>query len=141
MVMVRRGGVSVIRSPGDPDQVLADAGPDQTPPDWATEAASWPWDLPALNAAVLQSQRRRTLVAASLRQGARTSWDWQPPRDAGIAYVREHMELNDIEAMAQVPPRRLSPPQPRQEWPRKTGNSVPRSVSGGRAVSVSNWPP
>ena len=92
MVMVRRDGVSAIHSPGD----------DEPTPEMLAR-----WDFAALRDAVLASQRRRTLVAAALRQGARTAWDWDPPRDASHEYVREHMTLNDIEAMARFP--RLSP--------------------------------
>jgi choline-sulfatase len=98
MGMIRRAGTTFVRSPGDPDQILGDGDAAAL----AAEAARR-WDFAGLDAVVRTSQRRRALAAAALRQGARTSWDWQPPRDAGRAYVREHLDLNDIEAMARFP--------------------------------------
>ncbi len=92
MVMVRRGGRSLVICAGDADQGDASLRPDTAR-----------WDLPRIREAVLTSQRRRTFAAAALRHGARTSWDWQPPRDASRSYVREHLDLNDIEAMARFP--------------------------------------
>ncbi len=62
-------------------------------------------DLPALRAAVIASQRRRHLVAASLSMGAYRSWDFQPFRDASRQYVRNHLDLDDIEAAARLPRR------------------------------------
>jgi choline-sulfatase len=94
MVFIRRGGTSFVHTPSDPDPPCSAA---------LLGEVARRWDLSALHAAVLASQRRRTLVAASLRHGARTSWDWQPPRDAGREYVREHLELNEIEARARFP--------------------------------------
>ena len=92
MVMIRRDGRSLVACTGDPDQGDASLRPDMAR-----------WDLPRLHAAVLSSQRRRSFAAAALRHGARTSWDWQPPRDAARSYVREHIDLNEIEAMARFP--------------------------------------
>ncbi len=121
MVMIRRGREKFIHAPGDPDQlydVLAD-------PDERRNLAGLPeaaarvgalraevarrWDMAALREAVLASQRRRLFVAAALRQGRRSSWDWQPPRDASQQYVRSHMPLESLEAMARFP--RWMPPE------------------------------
>ena len=110
MVLIRRGGRSFIHSPGDPDQLLeGDEDANLAPREPERVAmlraeVARRWDLPGLHAAVLASQRRRTVVAAALRRGARTSWDWQPPRDAGREYVHEHLELNEIEARDRFPP-------------------------------------
>ena len=62
------------------------------------------WDLPALHAAVLDSQRRRHLVYRALRQGRYTPWDYQPVRDASRLYVRNDQELGELETMARFPP-------------------------------------
>lgn len=119
IVMIRRGDDKFIHCPADPDQLydLAD-DPDEvenradTPAYAATVAAyraevERRWDLPALHRDVLASQRRRRLVDEALRRGARTSWDHQPFRDAGETYMRNHIDLDDLEAMARFPtPRR-----------------------------------
>jgi choline-sulfatase len=66
------------------------------------------WDLSALRADVLASQKRRRLVVRALQQGRQTAWDYQPVRDASQLYVRGHMKLDDLEAMARFP-RVISP--------------------------------
>ncbi|MEO7940790.1 MAG: choline-sulfatase, partial [Burkholderiaceae bacterium] len=61
------------------------------------------WDLSALNARVLDSQRRRRLVYASLQRGKRTGWDHQPLVNAGQQYMRNHIDLDDLERRARFP--------------------------------------
>ena len=61
-------------------------------------------DLQLVYEQVLASQRRRIFVAKALATGTHTAWDWQPVRDARNMYVRSHMPLDDIEAMARFPP-------------------------------------
>ena len=43
------------------------------------------------------------LVAAALMKGAHFPWDFQPRRDASRQYVRNHLDLDDIEAAARFP--------------------------------------
>ena len=50
-----------------------------------------------------QSQRRRRLVDAALNKGEHRSWDFQPLRDASKQYMRNNMDLDDLEAMARFP--------------------------------------
>jgi choline-sulfatase len=38
-----------------------------------------------------------------LQQGRQTAWDYQPVRDASQLYMRNHMKLDDLEAMARFP--------------------------------------
>ena len=116
LVMIRRGRYKFVHSPVDPDQLydLID-DPDETQ-NLASAAAHAArvrefraetmrrWDLPALHAAVLESQRRRHLVYEALRAGRYTPWDFQPVRDASRLYVRNDEELGDLEAMARFPP-------------------------------------
>ena len=92
MLMIRRGGRSLVVCDGDPDQGTASLRPDVAHR-----------DRTGLHASVLASQRRRRVAASALQIGSRHSWDWQPPRDAGRAYVREHMDLNALEALARFP--------------------------------------
>jgi choline-sulfatase len=61
------------------------------------------WDMPRLHAEVLASQKRRHLVWQALQKGQQTSWDFQPVRDASQLYMRNHMKLDDLEAMARFP--------------------------------------
>ena len=50
-----------------------------------------------------QSQRRRRLVDAALKKGKIRAWDFQPFRDASQQYIRNAMDLDDLEAMARFP--------------------------------------
>ena len=61
------------------------------------------WDLPRLHEEVLASQRRRRFVHAALKEGTASAWDYQPFVDARNQYVRSHMPLDDVEAMARFP--------------------------------------
>ena len=115
MVMLRRNGHKFIHTPGDPDLLFdVAADPDEqtnlaVDPAHAATVATYReevarrWDIPALHAQVLASQRRRRLVAAALRHGRQTAWDWLPPRDASQMYVRNSIPLEDLEAMARFP--------------------------------------
>ena len=49
------------------------------------------------------SQRRRRLVGAALAKGRPQPWDFQPVRDAAKLYMRNTMDLDDLEAMARYP--------------------------------------
>jgi len=115
VVMIRRDGYKFIHTPVDPDQ-LYDL---RTDPDELTNLAGEPahapmvhsfrgevarrWDIAAIHADVLASQRRRHLVYGALRSGRYQPWDHQPVRDAARLYVRNDQDLNDIEAMARFP--------------------------------------
>ncbi len=113
--MIRRNGQKFIHTPTDPDQFFdLAADPDETNnlagrSEHAAQIAKYRgeiarrWNLDALRQAVLDSQRRRLLVAAALRQGRQTAWDWLPPRDASRMYVRNSIPLEELEAMARFP--------------------------------------
>jgi choline-sulfatase len=116
LVMIKRERYKFVHSPVDPDQ-LYDLIDD---PDEIRNLAPLPrqaarvqefraevsrrWDMPALQAEVIASQRRRHLVDAALRKGRYTPWDYQPRRDASRQYVRNDQDLGDLEAMARFPP-------------------------------------
>lgn len=115
VLMIRRGRYKFIHAPRDPD-LLFDLQADprelhnlaQAPAHKERVAAlrdevARRWDLPTLNARVLESQRRRRLVYASLRKGARTNWDHQPMVDASQQYMRNHVDLDDLERRARFP--------------------------------------
>ena len=73
------------------------------------------WDLAALDAAVRASQRRRHLVTGALATGEAAPWDYQPPRDASREYIRNHMDLDDLEARARFPRVRAPAATPHQD--------------------------
>jgi choline-sulfatase len=52
---------------------------------------------------VLASQRRRRFVAKSLAIGKLKSWDHQPLVDASQQYMRNHIDLDDLERKARYP--------------------------------------
>lgn len=115
IVMIRRGALKYVHSPADPDQLYdLSADPDEltnlaTDPALAATLAAFRaevadrWNLPEIQREVIASQRRRRLIAAAADNGERTSWDFQPYRDASQEYVRGHMDLEDIEAAARFP--------------------------------------
>src|SRR5208282_3119903 len=115
IVMIRRGALKFIHSPPDPDQfydLRRDSGERDNlagKPTHATEVAEFRaevakrWDLAALDAEVRASQRRRRLVDAALMKGDIRAWDFQPFRDASRQYMRNSMDLDDLEAMARFP--------------------------------------
>ncbi len=69
---------------------------------WLEEVNSR-WDLADLHQKVLDSQRRRRLVGSALSKGKLTSWDHQPMVDASQQYMRNHIDLDDLERRARFP--------------------------------------
>ncbi|WP_425040831.1 choline-sulfatase [Primorskyibacter sp. S187A] len=61
------------------------------------------WDLEAFDAQVRESQARRWIVYEALRNGAYFPWDYQPLQKASDRYMRNHMDLNDVEENARFP--------------------------------------
>ena len=61
------------------------------------------WNPPALKEKILQSQRRRQLVSGALMTGKHTAWDFQPYEDASKQYMRNHLDLNELEHRARYP--------------------------------------
>ena len=61
------------------------------------------WDLKRYDAAVRESQARRHVVYAALRNGAYFPWDYQPLQKASERYMRNHMDLNILEESQRFP--------------------------------------
>lgn len=62
------------------------------------------WDLARLDATVRESQARRHLVYEALRRGAYYPWDFEPLQRASERYMRNHLDLDALEAERRVPP-------------------------------------
>ncbi len=115
IVMLRRGAYKFIHSPADPDQLYHLASDPDELRNLAREPGSAEvlagfradarrrWDLPALHAQVVASQTRRRFIGAANALGAHHAWDYEPPRDASRTYIRNHLDLDTLEARARFP--------------------------------------
>jgi choline-sulfatase len=116
IVMIRRGAYNFIHSPVDHDQLFDlshdprerdnladDLSCAELIADFRAEVAKR-WDLAELDARIRDSQRRRRLVDAALNRGKIQAWDFQPFQKASRQYVRNSMDLDDLEAIARFPP-------------------------------------
>ncbi|WP_416798213.1 choline-sulfatase [Ciceribacter azotifigens] len=93
----------------DPDELRNLAGDPRHADDLArlTAECRERWNLRAFDAAVRESQARRWVVYAALRNGAYYPWDYQPLQKASERYMRNHMDLNVLEERQRFP--RTSP--------------------------------
>lgn len=120
VLMLRRGPFKYVYSEPDPEQLYdlsADphelvnlagrADYEAVRRAFAAEVAAR-WEPAQLRQAVLASQRRRRLAAQALRAGAHTPWDFQPQREASRQYMRNHLDLNELERRSRFP----APPSP-----------------------------
>ncbi len=55
-----------------------------------------------LNERILASQRRRRIVFGAHMAGKHTAWDYHPPCHASEEYMRNHLDLNVVEAEARL---------------------------------------
>ncbi len=116
--MIRRGDLKYIHCDSDPPLLYdIEADPEETTnlvadDAWAATAAAFAeevaarWDSEAIREDVLASQlARRTLHAAmgSASPLDRTTWDFQPSRDASDEYVRNHMDWFDAGPRTRFP--------------------------------------
>jgi choline-sulfatase len=88
--------------PGEAANLAADPAHAGRAAEMAAEVAAR-WDLAAFDAAVRASQARRHAVYPALRRGAYHPWDFQPCEPAAERYMRNHMDLNVLEAQARFP--------------------------------------
>jgi len=116
-VMIRRGTLKYVHSEADPEQ-LYDLGADPHERTNLASETSWAatlaelraevttrWDLADLYRRVLADQRRRRYVDRSLRIGLHTGWEYTPPRAGTAEYMRNHLDLNEVERAARWPRR------------------------------------
>lgn len=114
MVMFRDGRYKFIGCPADPPQLFdLEADPHELEnlakdPAHADLLADFlrrmeqHADFDALHAEVLASQKRRRVVFASHMTGRHTPWDYHPPSDAANQYMRNHLDLNDVESLSRL---------------------------------------
>ena len=115
VLMIRRGRYKYIFGEPDPDQLYdLVADPHELnnlagQPDYEAIRHSFKaevqerWNLSALRNNIIASQRRRRFLAQALMKGHYTPWDFQPYRDASKQYMRNHLDLNDLERRARFP--------------------------------------
>ena len=115
MVSLRDGRYKFNHCEADPSQLFdLDADPDERvnladDPRYADVVSRMSrkvgefWDFPAFDAAVRESQARRWIVYEALRNGAYYPWDFQPLQMASERYMRNHMDLNTLEARQRFP--------------------------------------
>ena len=115
IVMIRRGDLKFVHSPVDPDQLYdLVADPDERvnladDPDWDARVKALRrevdrrWDLDSVHADVLADQARRRLIGHALRQGTVTPWEYDPPYDGRQLYMRNHLDLNEVERRSRFP--------------------------------------
>jgi choline-sulfatase len=115
-LMIRRGRFKYIFCESDPDQ-LYDLQTDPLELDNLAGRADYEeirqtfkadilarWQPTSLKQSVIASQRRRRLVYQALMRGKYTAWDYQPYRNASQQYMRNHLDLNELERTARFPP-------------------------------------
>ena len=115
IVMIRRGTLKFVHCAADPDQLydlavdpgervnLANDPARASTVAQLREEVARRWDLPAMHAGVLADQARRRFVQQALRSGHFTPWEYTPPRDGTREYMRNHLDLNEVEHKARWP--------------------------------------
>jgi choline-sulfatase len=115
IVMIRDGSHKYVHSESDPLLLFDLARDPEERTNLAADASSATllgrfrdavrkrWDLATFHSDVLASQARRRLVYEALRNGAYYPWDFQPLQKASERYMRNHLDLNQLEASARYP--------------------------------------
>ena len=112
---MRDGDFKFVHCPADPPQLFDLASdPDEmqnlaNDPANANKMAHFDtlmntrWDLERFDTDVRESQARRHIVYAALREGHYYPWDYQPLQLASERYMRNHLDLNILEETKRFP--------------------------------------
>ncbi len=115
LLMIRRGTWKFVHCPIDPDQLYDLSADPRELTNLAAEEAyadvvaafraevARRWDVSKLTAEVLADQARRRVVGGANRIGKFTPWDYLPPRSTDQEYMRNHLDLNEVERLARWP--------------------------------------
>jgi len=115
LIMLRRGRFKLIHCEADPPQLFdLESDPREqnnlaADPSYSDQLSALKsemtarWDLERFDQEVRSSQRNRHLVYAALRSGKYQPWDHEPAQNAANRYMRNHMDLNVVEANARFP--------------------------------------
>ena len=110
LIMLRQGPWKYIYCKSDPVQLFnLEDDPRElhnlaTQPEHAqtvryfTEVREARWNLDELDKQVSDNQQRRIVCYEGLRRGRFTPWDHQPVMDASERFMRNHLDLNEVEA-------------------------------------------
>lgn len=119
LVMLRHGRFKLVHCKADPPQLFdleTDPGEQKNlaaDPSYGNQLSTlinemnMRWDLDRFDEEVRSSQRNRHLVYAALRSGKYQPWDHEPVRNSANRYMRNHMDLNVVEANARFPRERV----------------------------------
>lgn len=128
LLMIRRGRYKYVFSEPDPEQLFDIAVDPHETENLAGQSeyealgrqfydeVTARWDVAALHRQVIDSQRRRRFIDRSLRNGRFTPWEFQPFDDDTLKYMRNHLDLNELEKTARYP----APPVPPPDGPGKS---------------------
>lgn len=115
LVALREGNWKYVRCAADPEMLFDLATDPAERKNRATDpTAAGPlarmrfladarWDLAAYDREVRESQARRRVTYEALRNGAYYPWDYQPLRAASERYMRNHMNLDNLEESKRFP--------------------------------------
>ena len=113
--LIREHGLKYIHSPADPPQLYdLRTDPDELVnlsgrPEYAADERSLAerlanhQDAEKLHREILESQKQRRVVFKAHMSGRRTPWDFSPREDCSARYMRNHLDLNDVECRARIP--------------------------------------
>jgi len=114
--MIRRGDYKYIHCDVDPPQLYnlindpTERNNLATNPEFSPIAANFKaettalWNSEKIRNDVIRTQRQRRAVHSAMQQGALTSWDYQPKRDASQEFVRNHIEWTVASKKLRYPP-------------------------------------
>lgn len=115
LLMIRRGAMKFVHSPGDPDQLydlrqdplerlnLAGDIAKAALVERLREECAQRWPLEDIRNTVVSSQRRRRYLNEILRS-QNVSWDYQPGADARNLYIRNTVPIFELEMRSRFPP-------------------------------------